>query len=67
MTTSVSPSRNSGIEPGDRFKKVFPPPGAVIEVERLLDAERAVVRRENGARQVFPVSTLVDPRYWTAT
>lgn len=52
------------VEPGDRFVQVFPPGGATLEVERYLDAEHVAIRRPNGARQVFPVSTLLNSRFW---
>jgi hypothetical protein len=53
------------VRDGDRFVQVWPPPGgAVVEVERHLGEGEVAIRRENGARQVFPVSTLEDGRYW---
>lgn len=52
------------IAPGDRFRQMLPYGCDTIEVEGYIDAEHVAVRRLNGARQVFPVSTLLTPRYW---
>lgn len=49
---------------GERFVQVFPPGGATLEVESVLDEDTVAVVRPNGARQVFNVSTLLDTRYW---
>lgn len=52
------------LSPGDRFVQVFPPGGATLEIEGRVDDDHVAIRRPNGARQVFPISSLVNPRYW---
>ena len=52
------------VNPGDRFVQVFPPSGAGLVVERMLDDGRVAVRRDTGARQVFPASTITCGCYW---
>jgi hypothetical protein len=61
---TLEPDQGIAIQPGDRFVQVFPPGKATLEVESHLDAEHVAVRRDTGARQVFPISTLLNPRYW---
>jgi len=58
---------NKDVSPGDRFEQVFPPAGTGLVVERLLDDGRVAVQCDNGARQVFPASTLTCGCYWVKT
>jgi hypothetical protein len=54
----------AGIEAGDRFEQVMPYGHDTVEVEGRIDDERVAVVRTSGARQAFPISTLLNEWYW---
>lgn len=64
MASKPVPSPSGSVSTGDRFVQIFPPGGAALEVEAHLDDDHVAIRRPNGARQVFPIATLLNPRYW---
>lgn len=64
MSETKDSRETTGVMPGDRFRQMLPYGRGTVEVISIIDADHVGVLRPNGARQVFPVSTLLTPRYW---
>ena len=64
MSETTDSRHRRVVREGDKFRQMLPFGTDTLEVERVLEDGKVYVQRANGARQVFPESTLLETRYW---